>query len=474
MDKLDILFVEDDPYDAKLVESAVRRSGIEASWTRVDTEAEFLAALDSPHDVLLTDFKLPSFNALKVLDLVAERGADFPALVVTGAIDDELAADCVKHGAADYLLKDRLARIGDAIQSAIARHRAQRERRQAEEKLLVEARARIVLHAMLARSLARGSAVEGPAAADVLAPLLEPGAVAGLVGLRYEREGELVFEGRGEAPAAETFELRRGLDTPSERMGTLVFVFDAAARRGIETGQFLDQAAAAFLGHLVRGEAERRLVDSLAEKEELLREIHHRVKNNLAAVAGLISLEAERCVDEAARNVLVDLGGRISSMALVHEMLYARGGFTGIDFQDYARELAVRVAQSVGDDVGEFAPLVECPKLRVPLEAAVTFGIMLSELYSRSVARGAGGGSVSVTLRARESAEKKGVWRVEYTEKGGLDARTSPSGSEGSSLISDLYFVGMVVAQYGGSIVEESGTLRVEFDLEFGDGAVEP
>jgi len=331
-----------------------------------------------------------------------------------------------------------------------------------------------VFYFMLARSLVCGFLVEGFGVDEVFVLFFELGAVAGLVGLRYEREGGLVFEGRSEASAAETFELRRKLDTQSERMGELVFVFEAAARRGVETGQFLDQAAAAFLGHLVRGEAERRLVDSLAEKEELLREIHHRVKNNLAAVASLISLEAGRCVDDSARNVLVDLEGRINSMALVHEMLYARGGFTGIDFQDYARELAVRVAQSVGVDSGEFEPLVECPKLRVPLETAVTLGIMLSELYARSAGRIAAGASVSATLRAGESAERQGVWRVEYTERGGLGGDSPPSGQEAAPPLSELYFVGLVVAQYGGALVEEAGTLRVQFDLDFGDGAAIP
>ncbi|MGO8694441.1 MAG: sensor histidine kinase [Rectinemataceae bacterium] len=459
MEKLDILLVEDDPYDAKLVEAAVRRSGIEASWTRVDNESDFIAALARTHDVLLTDFKLPSFNALRVLEILEELKVDLPALVVTGAIDDELAADCIKRGAADYLLKDRLARLGDAVMGAIARHRARRERRQAEERLLAEAKARIVLHAMLSRSLARGASESDAAIADVLAPLLEPGAVPGLAGLRYERAGATIFEGRGAKAAIETIELRRNLDTLEGSLGSLVFFFPAEP--GAETEQFLDQATAAFLGHLVRGEAERRLVGSIAEKDELLREIHHRVKNNLAAVAGLISLEAGRCADESARSLLVDLEGRISSMALVHEMLYARGGFTGIDFQDYARELAIRVAQSVGVDTEDFTPLVECPELYVPLETAVTLGIMLSELFARSAARTAGGKTVSVALRAWKNEEKKSSWRVEYSEN---------SDAAGVPLSSGLDLVGLIVPQFAGTVAEEQGGLQVRFDLDLGAG----
>ena len=149
-----------------------------------------------------------------------------------------------------------------------------------------------------------------------------------------------------------------------------------------------------FLDYLVRTEAERNLLGSISEKNELLREIHHRVKNNLAAVAGLVSLEAGRASADSAQDVLVDLEGQIRSMALVHEMLYPAEASPG-SIREYARELAVRVGQSVGAAAGTFAPAVECAGLRVPLETAVTLGIVVSELYSRSAMRATGGNPVS-------------------------------------------------------------------------------
>jgi CheY-like chemotaxis protein len=203
MERLDILLVEDEPYDAKLVESALARSDIEAVWTRVDSEPDFIAALAETHDV-----------------------------VFTGALDDELAADCIKRGAADYLLKDRLARLGDAILGAIANHRARRERRQAEARLLTEAKARIVLHSMVSRSLACGALEAEAAIAKVLSPLLEPAAVPGLVALSYESAGMAIFEGRTEEPAETRAELRRELDTLEGSLGSLVFAFAAGPGMG--------------------------------------------------------------------------------------------------------------------------------------------------------------------------------------------------------------------------------------------------
>jgi len=466
MEKLDILLVEDDAYDAKLVESAVRRSTIEASWTRVDNELDFITALDAPHDVIVTDFKLPSFNALRVLEILEERRIDLPALVVTGALDDELAADCIKRGAADYLLKDRLARLGDAIVGAVARHRARRERRQAEERLLTEAKVRIVLYAMLSKSLSRSVPGAEVKADEVLAPLLEVNAIPGLVGVRYERPDGAGFEGGGADMVGEkAFELRRGLEGPNGSLGALVFSFAPQSPPTPDLEQFLAQAAAVFLGYLVRTDAERELVRSVAEKDELLREIHHRVKNNLAAIAGLISLEAGRSTDEAVRSVLIQLEGRINSMALVHEMLYARGSFTGVDFGEYARELAIRVAQSVGADTADFNPLVECSELYVPLETAVTLGIMVSELYARSAQRTIGEKQVSVSLRAQRAKEGAAVWRVEYTEHGEPGTMVPSSG---------LDLVGQIVAQFGGTLSETPGGLSVCLDLSAGQASTPP
>lgn len=462
MEKLELLLVEDDPYDAELVESVVRRSGIDASWTRVDNEPDFLSALAKPYDALITDFKMPSFSALRVLEILEERALDFPALVVTGAIDDELAVDCIKRGAADYLLKDRLARLGDAVLAAVSRHRARREKRLADDRLLAEAKARVVLYAMLSRSVSRtdpdGEAV-GPA--EVFAPLLEPDAVPSLLGLRYERSGRTVYEGWKEGPREAARTLRHALESPSGDLGSLAFYLAAGARPFPESEALLDQASAVFLDYLVRTEAERNLVGSIAEKDELLREIHHRVKNNLAAIAGLLSLEAGRSSDDAAQALLLDLEGQVRSMALVHEMLYTKSGFTGIDFGDYARELAVRVAQSVGADTRIFVPAIDCAGLFVPLESAVTLGIIVSELYSRSALRTIDGTPVSVGLRAWKADGEGDHWKIEYREAAEPKARPPTK---------NLDLAWLIVRQLGGVVSEGGEGLRVLVELGTGEG----
>lgn len=134
-EQLRALILDDNPSDAELMAHELRRAGLDPVWTRVDTEAAFVAALDGAPDVILADYSLPGFDALRALRHLRERQLDIPCLVVTGTLGDELAAECIKQGACDYLLKDRLGRLGGAVQGALEQQRLRTEKRLAVEAL---------------------------------------------------------------------------------------------------------------------------------------------------------------------------------------------------------------------------------------------------------------------------------------------------------------------------------------------------
>jgi DNA-binding NtrC family response regulator len=127
-----VLIVEDNADDAALMLRELERAGFSTTFDRVTTREDYLRALDSPYDAILADFTLPRFDALSALSLLKERGHDIPFIVVTGSVGEERAVSCMREGAADCLLKDRLVRLGPALRRVLE------EKRERDEKLVAQ------------------------------------------------------------------------------------------------------------------------------------------------------------------------------------------------------------------------------------------------------------------------------------------------------------------------------------------------
>jgi len=132
---LNVLILEDRAEEAKLLVIELRRAGIEAQCSYAQDEPSYLAALSKPLDLILADYSLPSFDAMRALKLTQERGLKIPFIVVSGSVDEEVVVECMKQGAADYLLKDRLTRLGPAVRHAIEQHHLRIQHQRAEQAL---------------------------------------------------------------------------------------------------------------------------------------------------------------------------------------------------------------------------------------------------------------------------------------------------------------------------------------------------
>lgn len=135
---LNLLLLEDSPADAELMIEVLRESGFDPTFRRVESKDAYLRELDQPPDFILSDYSMPQFTARDALQLMKERGLDLPFIIVSGCIGEEMAVECMKAGAADYLLKDRLGRLGHAVTQALERKQLIEEKRQAEQKLFLE------------------------------------------------------------------------------------------------------------------------------------------------------------------------------------------------------------------------------------------------------------------------------------------------------------------------------------------------
>jgi len=134
--KLQVLLVEDNAADAELMLRELRREGFDLSSTVVQTPDEFrrLVKQEMP-DIILADYNLGQWRGIEALEILRADGLDIPVIIVTGALGDVSAVQCIKQGATDYVLKDGLARLPEAIRGALRAKRERGLRHQAEADL---------------------------------------------------------------------------------------------------------------------------------------------------------------------------------------------------------------------------------------------------------------------------------------------------------------------------------------------------
>ena len=152
---LRILILEDVPTDAELMERTLRMVGMRFTARRVDSKGAFSLALEEfDPEIILADYKLPGFDELAALELVKRKRLDVPVIVVTGALNDSQAAEVLRSGARDYVLKDRIARLPSAIEVALtdvmhARRQIQAEAARDASDQLIQAIATSVQDAVI-------------------------------------------------------------------------------------------------------------------------------------------------------------------------------------------------------------------------------------------------------------------------------------------------------------------------------------
>ena len=186
--------------------------------------------------------------------------------------------------------------------------------------------------------------------------------------------------------------------------------------------------------------AQAEIETALREKQALLREVHHRVKNNLQVITSLLRLESSRREEPGTRRVLREMQGRILSMALLHETLYRTGDFGRVDLAGYLKNLAEQVLRGQGSSTGTVGLRIDVTPVFVPIDQAIPCGLIANELLTNALKHGfAEGdrGEVALALRLQGESEV----HIAVSDNGvGLpkDFETRRASSLGMQLIADL------------------------------------
>ncbi len=382
-----ILIVEDDPGLAELISETLQNQGWETA--RVATGAETLAWLAGREPaLLLLDYSLPDMTGAQFL---AQTVTLPPFVIATGVGDERLAVEMMKQGARDYLVKDRrfLEILPTVVKRVLAQVETERQLAQAQQVLRedeanlsallenaddsiwsVDSAYRLIVGNAYFRKNFQSALSPAPQKGDsVLPETLPPEHLAQWRGY-YQRAL------CGEIFSVETVTLL----LPEKRYMEYRF-------RPIRT------PAGAITGVTVAGRditerkrTEEALKTSLCEKEVLLQEVHHRVKNNLQVICSLLDLQADTVQDPATLQALRDSQNRVMSMALVHEKLYRSKDLAQINFAEYITNMLDHLLLAYGDLARPIVSRLDVAAgVYLGIDKAIPCGLIINELVSNAL-----------------------------------------------------------------------------------------
>ena len=137
-----------------------------------------------------------------------------------------------------------------------------------------------------------------------------------------------------------------------------------------------------------RKRAEEKIKTSLKEKELLLKEIHHRVKNNMQVISSMLQLQSVSLDDEKTIDIFRRSQDRIKSMAIIHDMLYQAQDFSKIDFRDYIETLTETLFSSYKKETQDITLIIDVKDVFLNLDTAVPLGLIINELVTNSLKHG--------------------------------------------------------------------------------------
>ncbi len=191
---------------------------------------------------------------------------------------------------------------------------------------------------------------------------------------------------------------------------------------------------------------------SLAEKELLLREIHHRVKNNLQIVCSLLQLRGRRITDAELRAVFAETEARVRAMALVHESLYREVSLASIDFGHYLKNLAAQLLATLHAGGAEVSLETECASIHIPVDTAIPLGLIATELVTNALKHAY---RDRTTGRLRIALAAAGPGRILFQVSD--DGPGMPAGGPSTEGSLGLTLIRMLVSQVRGEIVLRPG-----------------
>jgi PAS domain S-box-containing protein len=354
---------------------------------------------------------MPGYTGLEVINLLASKGKVPPLIMVTGTGSEKVAVEAMKSGAGDYVVKDIDSGYIDLLPTVIERvlsvHRISEEKQKAENALRDSEKKYYTIFVHI-QDVYFEVTIDG----EILeiSPSIERLTL-------YKRENligkqlDTIYTN-----PSDFLDVFKTNDKISDFEITLVDKDDSHKICSINSELMRDNNGKPIkiIGSLrnitKRKKAEEKVKSLLNEKELLLKEIHHRVKNNFMVISSLLDLQSENIQDQRAITVFKESHNRIRSMALIHEKLYQSQDLARIDFAQYIKSLADSLYRSYGVSPLRIVLETEIDDVTLGIDKAIPCGLIVNELISNALKYGfpeesSNNGRIKVILR--EMNEKK-------------------------------------------------------------------
>jgi PAS domain S-box-containing protein len=377
-----ILLVEDVKLDAELTERELKIEGIDFISKRVEEVSDFRSEIENfKPDIILSDHCLPHFNGISALKIATNLSPETPFIFVSGKIDEEFAVEMFKKGAMDYVLKNNPSTIGYSVRKALNEHNKQIEHKMVENSLMESEKKY--------RTLFENN--NNPIILFDEDGNFEDSNEAGLKFLDLKRE-KLLKKNLSDYILCdinnENMEFWKNDDITEVE-------FNVNGEHKIleltVTPVYLTNKTLVFgVGKDIteRKKAEDKILRSLKEKELLLREIHHRVKNNLQIISTLLSLQSSKSGKTNVEDLYIESQNRIQSIALIHENLYKSDDLAHINFEAYVKDLISDLFDSYGVNSSRIKLNLNIEEFTMGIETAIPCGLIINELISNSLKHG--------------------------------------------------------------------------------------
>lgn len=384
---LQILVIEDRVEDEEHLSFHLTRAGYRFRMQRVETKPDLILAMNQYWDIVIGDYSLPGFTGLEALEIVRSLNADVPFLIVSDTIGEEIVIEAMQAGAADFIMKNKLLRLVPALEREITDFQHRLARKKAELDLLAsEERYRMITENML--DIVSLHDLEGNY--KYISPSF--GQIFGLEADDYighsvfsivHPEDQSMIKGLLDS-FTESIVSERKLEARFRRSDGSYIWLETLIKPIIDERGRLREFQSVSRDITERKENEEIVRKSLKEKEILLREIHHRVKNNLQVISSLLQLQAESVEDAKFQKLFTESQHRLRSMALIHEMLYQSEDISGINFAEYVDSLCGYLMMSY-DSKERIKLELNIEPVELNIDTAIPCGLILAELLTNSL-----------------------------------------------------------------------------------------